>query len=116
MRGFNRSEFEPQERNPKGEVHENLDVFSYDSGRGKIVLRQFHVEGFTNTYVLESVSGNGKKLVFVTEHIESGPPGMSARLVIELGNEGTFGERFELSMGGSDYACLITNTFRRAAD
>ena len=114
MKAFNRSVFEPQEKNPKGEVHENLDIFSYDGGRGKIVLRQFHIEGFANTYVLESVSEDRKKLVFVTEQIENGPPGMTARLVLEIGGEDSFGERFELSMGGGEYACLITNVFKRA--
>ena len=115
MQVRNRSVFEPQDKNPKGEIHENLDIISYDAGRGKIVLRQFHVEGFANTYVLESVSEDGMKLVFVTEHIENGVPGMSARLVLEIDGEDSFGERFELSAGG-DYACLITNTFKRAAE
>ena len=114
MKGTNRSVFEPQEKNPKGEVHENIDFFSFDSGRGKIILRQFHVEGFTNTYVLDSVSADGRELVFVTEHIENGPPGMSARLMISILDEDSFSERFELSTGGPEYSCLITNTMKRA--
>ena len=114
MKAFNHSVFEPQEKNPKGEIHENLDIFSYDGGRGKIVLRQFRIEGFANTYILESISEDGKKLVFVTEKIENGPPGMTARLVLEIDGEDSFSERFELSMGGSEYACLITNLFKRA--
>ena len=109
----NRSVFEPQEKNPKGETHENVDYYSWDAGREKIVLRQFHVEGFTNTYVLDSVSEDGKEFVFVTEHIENGPPGMSARLVLKIEGGDVFSERFELSMGGGEYSCMITNMMKR---
>jgi len=50
--------FEPQEKNPKGEVHEDLGFISYDSIRKKFVFRQFHVEGFINQYVLDrTISG-----------------------------------------------------------
>jgi hypothetical protein len=116
MRISNRSVFKPQETNPKGEIHENLDIISYDTGRGKVILRQFHIEGFANTYVLESVSEDGKKLVFVTEQIENGPPGMSARLVLEKSGEDSFGESFELSMNDGEYTCLIKNIFQRTED
>jgi len=63
----NRSVFEPQAANPSGEVHEDLGFFSYDQGRKKHVLRQFHIEGFINQYVLESLSEDGKTFVFVSE-------------------------------------------------
>jgi hypothetical protein len=42
----NRSVYAPQEKNPKGETHEDLGLFSYDKARAQFVLRQFHVEGF----------------------------------------------------------------------
>jgi len=35
----NRSRFEPQEKNPKGETHEDRAFFSYDGIREKVVLR-----------------------------------------------------------------------------
>jgi hypothetical protein len=41
----NRSTYPPQEKNPKGETHEDIGLFSFDSARKRIVLRQFHVEG-----------------------------------------------------------------------
>ena len=40
-----RSEFKPQEKNPKGEIHEDLGLFSYDGARKTFVLRSFYVEG-----------------------------------------------------------------------
>lgn len=45
----NTSTSEPQELNPEGKVHEDLGIFSYDENRARIVLREFHSEGFVIT-------------------------------------------------------------------
>ncbi len=34
----NKSVFKPQEKNPKGEVHEDMGFFSFDKSRKKLVL------------------------------------------------------------------------------
>ena len=52
---------------------------SYDKAAKKLVLRQFHVEGFVNHYVLESVSEDGRTIVFVTAAIENIAPGFRGR-------------------------------------
>jgi len=44
----NISTYPPQEKNPKGEVHEHWTMFSYDRARNSLVMRQFHQEGFVN--------------------------------------------------------------------
>jgi hypothetical protein len=44
----NRSTYPPQEKNPKGEVHEDIGFLSFDRGRKRVVFRQFHTEGFVN--------------------------------------------------------------------
>lgn len=44
----NRSTYPAQEKNAKGEVHEDVGIFSFDKARKKIVFRQFHTEGFVN--------------------------------------------------------------------
>jgi hypothetical protein len=49
----NRVEYPAQARNPKGEIHEDEAVISFDRARKVLVLRQFHVEGFVNQYVEE---------------------------------------------------------------
>jgi hypothetical protein len=36
--------YPPQEKNPKGEVHEDIGLISYDRRRNAFVLRQFHKE------------------------------------------------------------------------
>jgi hypothetical protein len=58
--------YPPQDKNPKGEVHEDVGFISYDKSAQKLVFRQFHVEGFVNHYVLDSISADGRTIVFVT--------------------------------------------------
>jgi hypothetical protein len=79
LQAKNKSTYPPQEKNPKGEVHEDWGLFSYDRGRKQFVLRQFHVEGFVNQYALDRAASNDKTLVFVTESIENIPAGWRAR-------------------------------------
>ena len=57
------STYPPQTQNPQGEVHEDWGLISRDSARKTFVLRQFHVEGFVNHYVLESIAPDGQTLV-----------------------------------------------------
>jgi len=80
----NRAVFDPQDKNPKGETHEDWGVFSYDKSRKAFVLRQFHVEGFVNQYVLENTAADGKVFAFVTEAIENIPPVFRARLTYKV--------------------------------
>ena len=40
--------YTPQQKNPKGETHEDLGFMSSDTGRQTKAYRQFHVEGFLN--------------------------------------------------------------------
>ena len=109
----NKSIYEPQEDNPKGEVHEDWGLFSYDQDRGKFIFRQFHVEGFVNQYVLDSLSADGKTLVFVTEAIENIPSGWRARETYKILNDDEFTETFELAAPEQDFELYITNHFKR---
>lgn len=109
----NKSVYEPQEDNPKGEVHEDWGLFSYDQHRKRFVLRQFHVEGFVNQYVLDSLSADGKTLVFVTEGIENIPPGWRARETYKILNDEEFTETFELAAPEQEFELYITNHFKR---
>ena len=109
----NKSVYEPQDLNPKGEVHEDWGLFSYDQGRKKIVFRQFHVEGFVNQYVLDSLSADGKTLVFVTESIENIPSGWRARETYQILNDHEFIETFELAAPEKDFEVYIESHFKR---
>lgn len=109
----NKSTYEPQEDNPKGEVHEDWGLFSYDQAREKFAFRQFHVEGFVNQYVSASLSADGKTFVFVTEAIENISPGWRARETYQILNDDEFTETFELAPPEQEFELYITNHFKR---
>jgi hypothetical protein len=111
---IDRSVYEPQERNPEGEVHEEIGFISYDRTRDVFILREFHVEGYVNQYVSEDVEAD--KLIFVTEAIENMPPGWQTRTTYEILGENEFKETFDLAGPGQDWACFITNKFSRERD
>jgi len=102
IRGQNQSVYPPQEKNPKGETHEDLGIFSFDTSRRRAILRQFHVEGFVNQYVADLDPQLGK-LVFTSEAIENIPPGWRAReTYVVLGPE-EFEQVFELAGPGKPF-------------
>jgi hypothetical protein len=102
IHGRNRSEYPAQEKNPKGEIHEHQDWFSFDRGRERIVLRQFHVEGFVNQYV-EEAGSTTTKLVFTTEAIENISAGWQARETYVVHGPDEFEEVFELAGPGKPF-------------
>lgn len=109
----NKSIYKPQEKNPKGEVHEDWGFISYDSIRKKFVLRQFHVEGFVNQYVLDSLFSDGKTFVFVSESIENIPAGWRAKSTYKILNENEFLEIFELAGPGKEFEVYSENQLKR---
>jgi hypothetical protein len=98
----NRSTYAPQEKNPKGEVHEDLGVFSFDKSRGRAVFRQFHVEGYVNQYVADALPQAGR-VVFTSEAIENIPPGYRARETYLVLGPDEFEEVFELAEPGKAF-------------
>jgi len=106
--------FDPQEKNPKGERHENRGVISYDRTRKAYIFRQFHVEGFVNQYVCAAPCPAGKAFVFVSEAIENIPPGFKARLIYEILGDSEFRQTFDLAEPGKDFACYSQGVMKRA--
>ncbi len=109
----NKATYAPQDKNPKGEVHEDLGLISYDKMRKKFILRQFHVEGFVNQYTLAILSPESKTLSFDTESIENIPAGWRARETYKILNNDEFVEIFELAPPGKEFSVYTENTFRR---
>lgn len=107
------STYPPQEKNPKGEFHEEIGFVSYDKAAKKLVLRQFHAEGFVNHYVLESVSDDGRTLVFTTVAIENVPAGWRGRETYQIVGDDAFVETFALAEPGKDFATYSETRFRR---
>lgn len=102
IRVHNRSEYAPQVKNPKGELHEDEGWFSFDRARKRIVFRQFHVEGFVNQYV-EDPGTTSPGVVFTTEAIENIPSGWRARETYIVHGPDEFEEVFELSEAGKPF-------------
>jgi len=113
LQAKNKSTYLPQEKNPKGEVHEDWGLFSYDRSRKQFVLRQFHVEGFVNQYALDTKASNSKTLVFVTESMENIPAGWRARESYRILNDDEFVEVFELAAPGKEFEVYSENRFKR---
>jgi len=113
LQAKNKSTYPPQEKNPKGEVHEDLGLSSYDRGRKQFALRQFHIESFVNHYKLDAAASNDKTLVFVTESIENIPAGWRGRESYRIVSNDEFVEVFELAAPGKEFEIYSENWFRR---
>ena len=109
----NKSTYEPQEKNPKGEIHEDWGLVSYDRARETYVFRQFHVEGYVNQYVLDKLADDGQLIRFVTEGIENIPPGWKAKETYRILGPHEFIEIFELAAPGKDLEVYTENRFPR---
>ncbi|MGQ0733905.1 MAG: hypothetical protein ACT4QD_09645 [Acidobacteriota bacterium] len=112
IRVRNRSEYPAQEKNPKGEIHDDEGFISFDRGRKKLVLRQFHVEGFVNQYVEDADSSPGR-FVFTTESIENIPPGWRARETYVVHSQDEVEEVFELAESGKPFEVYSRTRLRR---
>jgi hypothetical protein len=109
----NKSTYDPQPKNPKGEVHEDWGMMSFDKGRKKFVFRQFHIEGFVNQFVMTSSSADGKTIVFTSESIENIPAGFRARETYKILGPDEFTEVFEIAEPGKDFELYSEGHFKR---
>ncbi|HYR29614.1 MAG TPA: hypothetical protein VEU30_14180 [Thermoanaerobaculia bacterium] len=73
----------------------------------KLRLRQFHGEGFVNTYT------EGQSLVFETSEIENIPEGWRARETYKQLTADSWQETFELAAPGKEFAVYSSSTFKR---
>lgn len=110
---MNRSTYAPQQKNPKGEVHEDRGFMSWDRTRRRFVLRQFHVEGFVNQYVADSVAVSPDSIVFRSEAIENIPAGFHARETYRKLGPDEFLERFEIAEPGQDFTVYSETRLKR---
>jgi hypothetical protein len=109
----NRSVYEPRSAGAEPEVHEDLGVFTYDKAAKKIVLRQFHGEGFVNEYVLAEESPDGASFTFVTVRIENIPAGWRAREAYQVLSRDEVVETFSLAEPGKDFQTYSVTRLKR---
>jgi hypothetical protein len=108
----NRIDYPPQEKNPKGEIHEDEGYFSADRSRKKLVLRQFHIEGFVNQYVQDD-GAQPTRIAFTTEAIENIPAGWRARETYVVHGPDAVEEIFELAESGKPFEVYSRAQLRR---
>lgn len=113
MKVENRSTYAPQPQNPKGEIHEDVGMISFDKARKQFVVRQFHVESFVIHYVVASISDDRKTIVFTSESIENIPNGWRARETYKISGPDEFTEVFELAGPGKDFEVYSEGRFQR---
>ncbi len=109
----NKSEFKPTDSKPDGEIHIDWGFVSFDKKRGKIVFRQFNIEGYVNQYVLNDSLSTDSRLVFETEVIENFVEGGRARWTIEKIDNGEIKTIFDVSFPGKEFSCYGTNSLKR---
>ncbi|MEQ1754338.1 MAG: heme-binding beta-barrel domain-containing protein [Micropepsaceae bacterium] len=109
----NQSTYAPQEKNPEGEVHNDIGYYSLDKARKRLVFRQFHVEGFVTQYVASTERFDGRTLVLDSELIENIPIGWRARETYQFNGPDAFEEVFELAEPGKDFEVYAHNRLRR---
>ena len=113
IRVRNVSTYPAQEKNPKGERHEDEGFFSYDRARKRIILRQFHIESFVVTYT-QDVDAKAGTLSFSSEAIENIPPGWRARETYILHGPDDLEEIFELAEQGKEFTVYSRTRLKRA--
>lgn len=107
-----RGEYPPQPANPKGEIHEDTGIYSFDSGAKVVRFRQYHVEGFVVHYVLEPPTKPGT-FVFNSEAIENIPTGYRSRETHVVLGADEFEEVFELADPGKDFVVYSRTRLKR---
>jgi len=112
----NISTYPPQEKNKTGEVHEHWGMISFDKQRKTLVLRQFHVESFVNTYRrVETPANSSAAFVFESESFENFNNTWKARETYEFLSDDEFVETFELAPPGQPYRTYSRTQLKRVA-
>ncbi len=114
MHETNLTTYPPQEKNKKGEIHEHRSYISYDKARKLLVLRQFHVEGFVNQFVLNRDGSTPTRLVFDSENFENFSNKWRARETYDILGPDEFTETFELAPPDKPFETYSKNRFKRA--
>lgn len=115
VQGRGRSVYPKQDKNPTGEIHKSIDMFSFDMNRKTIVLRQFDNEAFVTTYYLIPETSSLNRLEFESEHLENVPIGWRARVLFEFQGEDEFHEHFALDTNKGSFEHYLTTRFLRVS-
>jgi len=105
----NASHFPKSKTKPKGEVHRDIAIMSYNSNDSSIVLREFHSEGFSNIYVLDKTLSGDSVYTFISREIENNPGEWIARLTLKKISDLEFLEIFEIATDAKNFKVWLRN-------
>ena len=105
----NQSTFPKTDKKPKGEVHKDMGIFSYNSNKKEFIYRSVNIENFTNIFVLNKNESTTAKFVFITREIENNPGKWKARLIIVKISDTEFKEFFDIAMDGETFQPFLQN-------
>lgn len=104
----------PTKEQPKGDVHRDIAMISYDEPNERFVLRQFLSEGYVNTYVLAPIEDEHGPFVFESVDVEGMAEGWRVRLTYTFDDANTFTWHLELAGPGNDYFQCRTGQMQRS--
>jgi hypothetical protein len=110
----NVSAYAPKQPGAPGELHEHWSLISFDQQRRRLVMRQFHQEGFVNQYVLVPEESTPRRLVFASEAFENLDGRWRAREIYDLISADELTETFELAPPGKGFEVYSKTSLRRA--
>jgi hypothetical protein len=108
-----RAVFKLTAKRPEVDIHEDLNIFSYDGTTDTLMLRSFHSEGFVNIFTLSGVSEDGKILTFTTRVVENAPEGTKAKLILQKISDTEMIEKFFVAWPNKDYNCMTDNLLKK---
>lgn len=103
----NHAEFPVKDSSKPVDTHDDWGFYSFDKSRGTIVHREFNSEKFILQYRLDSISTDGKKLIFLSDAMENVPSDWEGRVTLTKINENRFEDHFELKMPGKEFTTYV---------
>ena len=101
--GTDETRWEPTPEQPEGSTHEDLSVLYLDRAANQLVMCGFYSEGLVHEYRCVEAAPDGSRLVFVTDRVEGGPPGMRARETLTFIAGHGLDSTFELALPGGSF-------------
>lgn len=94
-------------------IHDDLGILSFDTTRQRMVLRQFHSEGFVVQYTA-APTADKNRIVFLSEAIESLPTGSQVRETFLLVTADELERTLEQADPGKEFRVLSRARLKKA--
>lgn len=109
-------EFPPQEKNPKGERHADEGFIAFDRAARTFRFKQFSQGGILSEFKLDSLSADGRTMIFTTERLENFMKGWRSRITWQLRADGTWVEVFDVAPPNKPWMNYMRITLTRTKE